>query len=403
MIEKISRQQLLSDLDISSGVGIEIGPLVSPVLSTSESNVKYVDRASTEDLREWFSNDPKIDVNDITEIDYVWGDQSLAEATGKSEYFDYCIASHVIEHIPDLITWLQEIASILKTGGVASFIIPDKRYSFDYLRQLTTTSDLVDNHVNRLRKPSPKHIFDHFSNITDLDISLAWSDNFDDSEIQPANPPQHAYQAVLDSVKNDKYVDSHCSVFSYPTFMDLINSIAELGLLDFKFKNIYPVRRNMLEFVAQLEKLDPKLDDDAKMLAIQSASTALRPQVLDIEFSSSSNCTPKIYYAYGESGFNEGQTVTLNYTAINQIKTLNFEFPYQDAPLQLRFDPSNTAGEFTIDSILLGRGNEKRNIALHQVKPINDIKSCKLTKGQLRIKSKRNATDPFLIIGSNKK
>jgi 2-polyprenyl-3-methyl-5-hydroxy-6-metoxy-1,4-benzoquinol methylase len=130
----INRAHLTYGLDLAKLTGIEIGPLVNPIVTRDQSNVKYVDRASTEELREWYSKAPQINVDEIMDIDYIWGEQSLAEATGSAEQFDYCIASHVIEHIPDLITWLQEISSILKVGGVACFAVTDKRYTFDCLR-----------------------------------------------------------------------------------------------------------------------------------------------------------------------------------------------------------------------------------------------------------------------------
>lgn len=137
----INRNYLTHGLDLASLTGIEIGPLVNPVVTRDQSDVHYVDRASTKELQEWYSRDEKINVDEIMQIDFIWGEQSLAQVTGGTNQFDYCVASHVIEHIPDLITWLNEISSVLKVGGVACFAVPDKRYTFDYLRPLTTTAE----------------------------------------------------------------------------------------------------------------------------------------------------------------------------------------------------------------------------------------------------------------------
>ncbi len=138
------KEKILFGFDIPGWKGLEIGPLVSPLIQKEEGDVRYVDRASTSELREWYGKDSKINPEEITEIDYIWGDSSLAVATGHSAYFDYCVAAHVIEHVPDLIGWLQEISTILKVGGVASFSIPDRRYTFDYLRSESTLSDCID-------------------------------------------------------------------------------------------------------------------------------------------------------------------------------------------------------------------------------------------------------------------
>ena len=78
----LHRNRLTHQLDLANQSGIEIGPLVNPIVTRDLSNVKYVDRASTEELREWYSRDPKINIDDIMHIDYIWGDQTLAQATG---------------------------------------------------------------------------------------------------------------------------------------------------------------------------------------------------------------------------------------------------------------------------------------------------------------------------------
>lgn len=110
-----------------SGTGLELGPLYSPILSKSETEVYYVDHASTRVLRKKYKNHP-FDVGKIVDVDYVLNGKTLKKTITGSR-FDYVVASHVIEHIPDIIGWLNDISSVLKTGGVLSLVIPDKRYT----------------------------------------------------------------------------------------------------------------------------------------------------------------------------------------------------------------------------------------------------------------------------------
>lgn len=263
-VHPVTRERLTHDLTLESLTGIEIGPLVRPIVTRDKSDVRYVDRASTEELQKWYSKDPEINVDDIMTIDYVWGEQSLAEATGAKEAFDYCIASHVIEHIPDLITWLQEIDSILKPGAIASFAVPDRRYTFDFLRSETTIADLVEAHIEKRRKPSLKQIYDHFANHTNVDITAAWQPGYDGAELIPNKAPQQVFDVCEDAHKTGKYVDSHCSVFTEMSFFNLLNGISELGLLNFRIKNAFPVPAGMLEFYVQLEKIDSSLTTEEK-------------------------------------------------------------------------------------------------------------------------------------------
>ena len=45
------RKKMLAAIDPSQGIGLEIGPLDSPIVTREMGNVRYVDHASTEDLR----------------------------------------------------------------------------------------------------------------------------------------------------------------------------------------------------------------------------------------------------------------------------------------------------------------------------------------------------------------
>ncbi len=108
-------------------MGLEIGALSNPILTKSEANIYYADHLSATDLREKYADEP-VEQDKIVPVDYVLGDKSLKSTIGRRR-FDYVLASHVIEHIPDIITWLQDVSSILKPDGVLSLVIPDKRFT----------------------------------------------------------------------------------------------------------------------------------------------------------------------------------------------------------------------------------------------------------------------------------
>ena len=77
-------------------------------------------------------------------VDFIWDDgKPLREAIPANLVFDYVIASHVIEHAPDMIGWLRQVAGVLRTGGILSLAVPDKRFTFDEGRELTTLDQLL--------------------------------------------------------------------------------------------------------------------------------------------------------------------------------------------------------------------------------------------------------------------
>ena len=184
-MDMLKNNKILYQIDLSRSKGLEIGPLDKPLVDKSLGEVYYVDRAPTHELRKWYANNRNVNIQNIKEIDYIWGDQTLVECVGRDNKFDYCVASHVIEHVPDLIGWFREVADILKDGGIASFAIPDKRYTLDSLRPQTTPADLIEAFLLKYRKPSVRHIFDHFSTVVDLEIQDAWNPLFNADVLKP--------------------------------------------------------------------------------------------------------------------------------------------------------------------------------------------------------------------------
>jgi hypothetical protein len=86
-----------------SGVGIEIGPSFRPTVAKKDGfQVHVMDHANREQLVEKYQGHD-VAVEDIEEVDFVWRGETYAELTGKTRFYDWIIASHLIEHTPDLI------------------------------------------------------------------------------------------------------------------------------------------------------------------------------------------------------------------------------------------------------------------------------------------------------------
>src|SRR5690606_34931736 len=110
------REKLLGGIDLGTSRGLEIGALCNPLVLKSESDIHYVDYADRAFLQKVYAGNPLVDPERIVDVDFIWGERSLREITGERE-FDYIVASHVIEHVPDLITWVRELVSVLAPGG----------------------------------------------------------------------------------------------------------------------------------------------------------------------------------------------------------------------------------------------------------------------------------------------
>jgi hypothetical protein len=89
---------------------IEIGPSYNPLTPKTDGWRSHVlDHTGKAGLVEKYRNDPSVDVTKIENVDFVWADGPLSGAVPAEHHgtFDVLVASHVFEHIPDLIGTLR--------------------------------------------------------------------------------------------------------------------------------------------------------------------------------------------------------------------------------------------------------------------------------------------------------
>lgn len=115
------------------GEGIEIGALHSPLQVNRAARVKYVDRLTRAELIELY---PEVPAKDIVETDILEDGQHLTTIHDSSQ--DFVIANHFLEHCPNSLGALKNIHRVLKFGGILFMALPDKRFTFDANRPLTT-------------------------------------------------------------------------------------------------------------------------------------------------------------------------------------------------------------------------------------------------------------------------
>jgi len=262
------RQKLLIKIHPGDQKGLEIGPLMNPIVNKGEGEIWYMDHASTKELRLKYEDNKDVDINKIVDVDYVWGKKTIRELVGADHRFDYVIASHVIEHIPDPIGWFKEIADVLPKGGILSLAVPDKRYTFDYNREVSAPCDMIEAYLLKLKKPSVRNIFDSHGNHVTLDAQQAWCDHFDHQNLNKSNTyPDIALRYCLEYLETGKYIDSHCYVFTPYSFFEILKILIPLDLFDFKVAAFSPTESPTDEFFLSLEKIGHFNDIDVKHTA----------------------------------------------------------------------------------------------------------------------------------------
>jgi SAM-dependent methyltransferase len=248
----VRNKRILHSIDLANSVGLEIGPLSAPVVKKEQSKVFYLDHTSTENLIKKYKDDP-INHEDIVHVDYIL--KGGLKETVKNKKFDYIVAAHVIEHIPNVAEWLQEVASILKPGGVLSLVIPDKRYTFDIKRQVTRPSEVMGIYLDGLKKASSTTVYDFFSNYVDgVDTARAWEEPSFYKKAKSRWDAKEAYKISMDSRDSKKYVDCHCSVFTPRSFVEVLRELIDQETFDYKVDYFIKTQPYELEFYVTLVK-----------------------------------------------------------------------------------------------------------------------------------------------------
>ena|GEM_PF-828504 len=226
------KQKALALVDLG-GRGLEIGPSHSPLLpKSSGARIQIVDHAGRAELIEKYralgiASDL---LEKIEEVDYVWTGGRLVDLIGEPDAFDYIVCSHVIEHMVDLIDFLQDCEALLSETGRLSLIIPDKRYCFDLLQPLTTVGSAVNGHLSTSRFHPFGSVLDHFAygcmrspgviswdSATTTPIELRFEDLGSGSE------------EVEKGRRQEEYVDTHRWMFTPTSFRLLLQDLRDLG------------------------------------------------------------------------------------------------------------------------------------------------------------------------------
>jgi SAM-dependent methyltransferase len=214
------------------GNGLEIGPGYNPLVPKAEGfPVETADYTDQDGLRRKYRETPNVDIDRIEFVDHVLdGTRSMADSIGREAAFDYIVASHVIEHTPDMLGFLKSCERLLRPSGVLLLAVPDKRFCFDIFQPLTGTGAVLQAHLDRRQAPSPGAIFDDFAYNALRNGEIGWSVrdprplSFFSDLRQAAVFFQRAQQAT-------DYVDVHIWRFVPSSFRLILRDLREIGEL----------------------------------------------------------------------------------------------------------------------------------------------------------------------------
>jgi SAM-dependent methyltransferase len=141
------------------------------------------------------------------------GQQYVVEATDMkglpSNAYDFVLSSHMLEHTANPILALLEWKRLLKAGGVIVLLLPDKSYTFDHRRSVTTLPHMIDDFNSGVAE----------DDLTHLPEILA----LHDLELDPEAGGMAAFKSR--SMKNFENRCLHHHVFDMPLAVALVEHV----------------------------------------------------------------------------------------------------------------------------------------------------------------------------------
>jgi Methyltransferase domain len=246
----VDRRELLLSLIKQDGLGLEIGPGFNPLLPKAEGyRVETLDHASREQLVAKYAQTAGVDTSRIEPVDHVSTGASVFDAVGKLAHFDYIVASHVIEHTTDMLGFLKDCQRLLKPDGVLALAVPDKRYSFDVLRPLSSTGDVLQAHLDKRTRHPAGRVFDEVAYNALRAGALAWGPDAH-GELQFFMPLANAAAIFDDAQHSSHFHDIHAWQFTPSSFRLIVGDLHSMGQLGLRELAFYGDRGG--EFVTSL-------------------------------------------------------------------------------------------------------------------------------------------------------
>ncbi|MGE0822996.1 MAG: methyltransferase domain-containing protein [Candidatus Binatia bacterium] len=156
------------------------------------------------------------------------GQQVLADYYGEASALpfydsslDYVVASHVIEHVANPVKALLEWYRVLKSGGVIYMVVPDRRYTFDHNREVTSLEHLWDDYRGKTTDCDSTHIDEFVDNV---DFAL-----FEPTipEAARAERRLHIKADCWAAIRNRQEINIHFHVFEPQSMRDLLLKIGK--------------------------------------------------------------------------------------------------------------------------------------------------------------------------------
>lgn len=244
-----SRTDEIRGLFDASGLCLEIGPSYNPILPKAAGySVETVDYCDADGLRAKYASHPDVDRTKIEEVTHIWRGEPLSQLVGEGR-FDVVVASHVIEHTPDMLGFLLECQKTLTPAGRLVLVVPDRRRCFDFFRPASTTGSVLQAHFEGRTRHAPGSAFDFVANYASLEPPSPDAPGGRFSLPNKVSAAMNACERFRDAAG---YEDCHAWVYTPSSFRLIASDLAAIGMLELREEGFWGTP--IFEFVTILSR-----------------------------------------------------------------------------------------------------------------------------------------------------
>ncbi|KGG22420.1 hypothetical protein [Prochlorococcus marinus] len=219
-----NRDDFLSLLENTNSI-LEIGPFDKPSIEKFRRGNKiihYADWLSQDELIERAREIEGRNIHGIPEIKYIL---SNGFDQIKSNY-DAVVSHHCIEHVPCLITHLNQIHEVITNKGVYLMSVPNKNDCFDHFIPESSVLDIITAFYEKRSKPNLRSVLEHR-----CFTSHNWQT--DENPFMTLDPNRkNLFKSACNEYFTTDYVDVHCWQFSPESFNLIINQLTKFNLIN---------------------------------------------------------------------------------------------------------------------------------------------------------------------------
>jgi SAM-dependent methyltransferase len=147
------------------GRGLEFGALHSPVPVDPSCAMQYADKLTKAESFELFYDMREEWGAQMVEVDHVV-DLDRDDLGVLAEHdFDFFVAAGVIEHLVNPLRFLENLHRVMKPGARFLLSAPDRDFTWDVGRELTTNEHLYDEYVRGEVELSEEHLIEYIQAI----------------------------------------------------------------------------------------------------------------------------------------------------------------------------------------------------------------------------------------------